>query len=93
MNSKVHSISIVSPLLIALLLFIIICMSYMHQLLQKENHLVEATIFTAFPLFSTQTGGDDDEDNKVQVIKLTKTSVHDLIDPIMAYLNGEYFVG
>ena len=61
----------------------------MHQLLQKENHFVEATIFTAFPLFSTQT----DEDNKVQVIKLTKTSVHDLIDPIMAYLNGEYFVG
>lgn len=68
-------------------------MSYMHQLLQKENHFDEATIFTAFPLFSTQTGGDDDEDNKVQVIKLTKTSVHDLIDPIMSYLNGEYFVG
>ena len=81
-------------------------MSHTHQLSQTENHFLEAAIFsfrqvsqnfsgkcpTTSPLFPTQAAVDDDEDHKVQVKKLTKRSVHDLIDTFMAYLVGKNFV-
>ena len=45
-----------------------------------------------FTLFPTQAGGDYNEDDTVQVMKLRKTLVHDSIDTLMTYPISEKFV-
>ena len=74
-------------------------MSHTRQLPEKiRNHFAEPTIFfllskcsTIFLLFSTQAVGDDNEDDKVQMMKPRK-AVHDSIDTLMTYLISEKFV-